>query len=62
MSENSKPHHLRLRLRDHETGVSVIEALGSEYNEDVAGMLIIDNPAAEAGSGAPTSRDKSLFR
>lgn len=35
------------RLRDEETGVEVIEALQSEYNEDIPGMLITGDTAPD---------------
>jgi hypothetical protein len=51
-------------LRDHETGVGVIEALRSEYNEDVAAMLIIGDPAADrlrAGQDSGFLRRRTSF-
>ncbi|MEJ0008946.1 MAG: hypothetical protein WDM77_21925 [Steroidobacteraceae bacterium] len=44
---------MTIELREHETGVDVIEALRSEFNEDIPGMLITgDNRPGSPPRGA----------
>jgi CheY-like chemotaxis protein len=50
------------RLRDNETGTTVIERLRSEYNDDFPGMLITGDTAPDRIKEAQASGDLLLHK